>query len=224
MIYNFNEWKVPIIQEPNELMKKLKEFNLIEKKITSIRCIGLCYDLTEDGIEDRAYNYYENKNVENLYEISNYDSIPLDTLFSRSIQIDEPIIFYFDNGDRLEIDYSEASSLKIGKNSLPKDIQYGTNMPNVNMNILFSNCINKEIIGFEVSMSDELSDDFTGSHGISEPENQMSYISSFTIKLDGWISIKLNNFFDYGSVWGEGYNKAEENITWEELKKRNKNI
>ncbi len=224
MEYNFNKWNVPIIQEPNELMKKLKEFNLIGKKITNIRCVGLCYDLTEDDIEDEAYNYYRNKNVENLAEISTYENIPLDTLLLRSVQIDEPIIFYFDNGDRLEVDYSEASSLKIGKNSLPKNIQYGTNIPNADMNIVFSNCLNKKIIGFEVSMSDELLDDFTGSHGIQEPENQMSYISSFEIKLEDWISIKFNNFFDYGRVYIESAFESEKKITWEELKKGIKNI
>ena len=224
MKFVFNKWEVPIIQEPNQLMKKLKEFNLIGRKITNIKYVGLCYNLKEDDIVGEVYSYYKNKNIENLKEISTYENIPLDTLICRSAQIDEPIIFYLDNGDRLEVDYSEASSLKIGKNSLPKDIQYGINMSNVNMNVLFSNCINKKIMGFEVCMSDELSDDFTGSYGIPEPVNQISYISSFEIKLDDWIGIRLSNFFDYGRVYVESTIESEEKITWQELKKGIKNI
>ena len=105
----------------------------------------------------------------------------MDTPFIRYIEIDEPIIFFFDNGDRLEVDFSEASSLKIGKNSLPENIEFSVNHPNADMNIIFSNCLQKEIKGFEVIMSDELYSDYTGSQGIPEPQNQNSYISKFRI-------------------------------------------
>ena len=218
MDYRFAKWDVQIIQEPNELMKELKKLNLIGKKIKSIRCVGLCYNLREDIIEEKTYEYYEKRQVSKLDEISEYNNIPADTPFLRYVQIDEPIIFYFEDGDRLEIDFSEGSSLKLGKNSLPEDIEFGTNYPNIDANVIFSNCIGKEISYFEVSMSSELISEFTGSRGIEKPINQDSYISSFRIYLTEWIYIEFNSFFDYGEVAiYEEYKESQ--ILWKDLKK-----
>ena len=216
--YDFDSWDVPIIQEPEELMAKLKEFEVKGRKIEAIKCIGLCYNLTEDNIEDEAYTYYKEHGSENFEIKSNYENIPLDTPYIRCVEIDEPIIIYLDNGDRLEIDYDEASSLKIGKNTLPEDLQFGINPPNADVNSIFSNCLQKSIIGFKVEMSDELYDDFTYSHGISEPINQKSYISNFKIYLEDNLHIEFSSFYDYGEVEiYEGSNKST--ILWKDLKK-----
>lgn len=216
MEFSFNKWNVPLIQESNELMERLKELDIKGKNITSIRCVGLCYNLSEDMIEDQAYAYYEKEKIENYEELSNYENILPDTPFTRYVEIDEPIIIYFDNGDRLEIDFSEASSLKIGKNSLPENVKFSTNAPNADINIVFSNCIGKEIKGFEVIMSDELYSDYTGSQGIPEPKNQDSYISMFRILLEEDVYIEFNSFFDYGEVAVFQYGKSE--ILWKDLK------
>ena len=221
MEFNFREWNVPLIQEPNELMKRLKELGIKGKKIKSIRCVGLCYNLSEDMIEDHAYGYYEKEKIENYEELSNYENILPDTPFTRYVEIDEPIIIYFDNGDRLEIDFSEASNVKIGKNTLPEDIDFLLNGPNADMNIVFSNCIGGTIKGFEVIMSDELYSDYTGSLGTKEPGIQSSYILQFRILLEEGAYMEFNNFYDYGEVTVYQYGKSE--VLWKDLKNGIKN-
>ncbi len=223
MKFDFNKWSVPLIQEPNDLMQKLKELNIIGRKIVKIRCVGLCYNLREDHIEDSAYSYYEEKNVENLQEISDYDKIPNTTMFSRHVEIDEPIIFYLDNGDRLEIDYSDGSSLKIGKNSLPENIECGLNLPNADINVVFSNCLGEEIKAFEVCMTNHLIDEFTSSWGIPYPAEQNSYISGFKIHLSDYIYLEFHSFYDYGEVVVKEGRDKDTTITWAELKKGIKN-
>ena len=221
--YNFSSWDVPIIQKPEELMTKLKELEVKGRKIKAIKCIGLCYNLSEDNIEDVAYEYYKENGSEDFERKLDYKNIPLDTPYIRYVEIDEPIIIYLDNGDRLEIDYSEASSLKIGKNTLPKDLQFGINPPNADVNIIFSNCLEKSIIGYKIETSDELYDDFTGSHGISMPVNQKSYISNFKIYLEDNLYIEFSSFYDYGEVEiYEGSNNST--IIWKDLKKGIKDI
>lgn len=223
MEFNFNKWNVPLIQEPNELLQKLKELNIIGRKIVKIKCVGLCYNFTEDSIEDSAYSFYQEKNIENLQEISDYDNIPNTTMFYRYVRIDEPIVFYFDNGDRLEVDYCEASSLKIGKNSLPEDIECGINLPNTDMNVVFSNCLEKEIKGFEVCMTDYLIDEFTASWGMPMPEKQNAYITSLKINLNDGIYLNFYSFYDYGEVEVKQRKNEDAKISWEELKKGIKN-
>ena len=48
MEYHFNDWNVELIQEPNKLLERIKEFNLKGKKIKSINIIGHCYDVIEN--------------------------------------------------------------------------------------------------------------------------------------------------------------------------------
>ena len=141
--------------------------------------------------------------------------------FKRIIEIDEPIIITFEDDDRLEIDYSEGSSIKIGLNSLPENVESKGFINNLDGNVMFSNCIGKTVIGFQVSMQDdyELTWDFTGSYGIELPENQDAYISEFRILLSNSVSIVFKNFYDYGHVWTEDWMVDVSTIKWEELKK-----
>ena len=202
-------------------MKTLKSFNLKGKTIKNIRLVGMCYNLDEDGATDVAYKYYLNKKVEvDELSCSTYDTIPNEVEFNRYAQIDEPIIIEFDDGDKLEIDYSEASSLKIGLNSLPENIQYGCNIDNVDGNILFSDCIGEQIIGYEVLMQDEfeLTYTYTGSHGITNPINQKSYISGFKILLTNCLELHFNSWYDYGEVIVVIRPNDYSKITWKELK------
>ena len=83
MEFNFREWNVPLIQEPNELMKKLKELNIKGKKIISIRCVGLCYNLGEDRLEDKAYGYYEEITLEELLNRTSFQAYKNMPLFIR---------------------------------------------------------------------------------------------------------------------------------------------
>ncbi|MDD4795876.1 MAG: hypothetical protein PHG03_04910 [Bacilli bacterium] len=112
--YSFLDWNVELIQKPSELMQKFKSLDIKNKTITNIRCVGLCYNLREDMLEEDGYNYYETKNNKDFETLSNYSNFLLDTPFSRHAEIDEVIILELDNKERFEIDFSEASSIKIG--------------------------------------------------------------------------------------------------------------
>lgn len=214
MEFVYNEWKADLIQEPSVLLKKLKEFNIKGKIIKDIRILGNVFDLI-DGLEEEIYKKTENQHDSDLGNFKD------DYEFKRIIEIDEPIIITFEDNDRLEIDYSEGSSVKIGLNTLPENIESKKFVNNLDGNVIFSNCIGKKIIGFQVSMQDdyELTWDFTGSYGIDLPENQEAYISEFRILLSDAVSIVFKNFYDYGHVWTEDWMVDVSTIKWEELKK-----
>lgn len=212
MEYHFNKWDVQLIQEPTVLLNKLKGFNLTGRKIKSINIVGHCYDVV-GTLEEIIYNKFgdEESNVENFKD---------DYEFDRIIEYDDPIIIEFDDGDRFEIDYGEGSSLKIGLNSLPKNIRCRGNSKSLDGNIMFSNLIGQEIRGFEIGMQDdfELTYDFTGSFGIELPENQKAYISFLKIILTNGLKIYFSNDFDYGVMLVQEWNETTK-IKWGELKK-----
>ena len=194
MEYIYMEWNVDLIQNPNVLMRILKELNIKDKKIKAFKYLG------------NAYNF---KNVLTLKKRD----------YARYLEIDNLFIIEFTDGSRLEIDYSEGSTLKLGINSLPKDIKSSLSN-NVDVNVLFSNCLNEKIIGFNVEMTDSIDNiDFTGSYGIELDENQDSYIKSFSIILTNDIMITFSNYYDYGCININDYNYNQTKINYDELKK-----
>lgn len=211
--YDFKKWDVKLIQEPNELLETLKNFNIKNKVIKSIKLIGIAFNF-EDDLEEEIYNKI---NDEELSKIENFKD---EYEFFRSIHIDEPIIIEFEDGDKLEIDYSECGSLKIGLNSLPEKLESRRRKPNVDLNVLFSNCIGEKLRGYEVTISDdfELNHDFTWSYDIEEPNNQKTFIAKLSLVLTNNVVINISSFVDFGVVWisttwGDYYN-----IKWKELK------
>ena len=201
MKFDFSKWNVKLIQNPFELMIELNRLNVKYKPIKSIRLVGYAFAL-EDIIDP--------------YDLDGNIVVFDDDEFVKYVEIDEPFIIEFEGGDCLEIDYSEGSSIKVGLNSLPKDIE--TNIgKNVDGNVFFSECIGKEIIGYAVEMEDGPLDwYFTSSSDISIDYNQDLYISKFRIVLTKNLSLEFESWHDFGHVALLKYN-SDMKITRKEI-------
>lgn len=114
---------------------------------------------------------------------------------SNNVEIDQPFVIVLSDGRYLEIDYSEASSIKIGIDSLPKDLIYN----NCEIAVIFKNAIHQKIIDVKVQTNNEEPLDFTGSHGIEEPK-YAPYIDSLLLVLSNQSAIRFTNLYDYGEV------------------------
>ncbi len=203
MVFDYNKWDVELIQDPYRLMKKLKELDLKGKTIQSIRITSFVSNLCGESLHPDEYDFIKNDTKEK---------------YDRTIEIESPVIISFTNGDRLEIDFSEGSSVKIGKNSLPKDMIFYS-QDQLDGNIFFSNCIGEKLLGFAVEMEDgELDWDFTGSFGIELDDDQELFISKFRLVLSNNMSILFNSCYDYGDVTALKYGNVSK-ITKEELLK-----
>lgn len=175
--YSFENWNVDLIQKPEILEKKLSEMQLVGKKIKNIRSVGALYDMEYICLE----------------ESEDDDSI------KEMIKIDEPIVITFEDNERLEIDFSETSSLKIGINALPQHISWGINPCNVDLNVFFQQLIGKIIEKIEVTASLDYSGNFTKSYEIPEPK-AAPYINEIIFYLENNYKMVFNSNFDYGEV------------------------
>ena len=214
-IYFFWEWSAPILQTHDEVIAKIKELKLQGRVIKGFYAIGMGYNWTEDNIGETIYNALERKiNDGQISSDGPFSFLPEGVYISRYAEIDEPFLIAFEDGDILGIDYSEGSSVRMEMNTIPKDIQFGTNRRTFHPNVLFESLIGKEIVAVEVTTSTEC-DDFTGSHGI-ELDEQDSYLTKISIvcrKDREWEREKLqfSSFYDYGMVTLTDY--AGETIT-----------
>ena len=204
--FSYWEWSAPILQTHDEIISKISELNLIGRKIKDVRCIGMAYNWCDYEIDDRIYRKLEDMTPEQRSALPNpCPYLPEGLYLSRWIEIDEPFLIEFEDGDILGIDYSEGSSVRMELNTIPKNISFGTNQPTIYANKLFEDIIGKEISSIEVTISTK-EPEFTGSHGLTL-DAQSVYVVGLCMRYRekgdmNYIpdSLYFSSYADYGIV------------------------
>ena len=160
--FDRNEWSAPYMVSFQEIKKRIEGFNLIGREIKDIRVIGLSYMHRKDWVEEATYNYLEKKGLseQEIQEVSDYENIDEETPMLRYMEIDEPIMFWFEDGDHFEIVTEVEPEYRMSMNSIPWWIDAGINYPNADASIIFSPCIGCKIerIEFDTSVVSEYVD------------------------------------------------------------------
>ena len=139
-----------------------------------------------------------------------------DFTIPRWVQIDDPFIVLFEDGDQLEGDFSEGSSVALNKNIIPRDIIPIGTWRNFNGEKYFSPCIGKKLLGIDVKVTSEMPT-FTGSRGMTLDENAREYIMYFDLLLEGNVKIRFEPDYDYGDVTLLNGDDAPIEITFREM-------
>lgn len=180
-VFSYWEWSAPILQTHNEIIAKLKELKLEGRTIKNIRCVGMAYNWRDDDIADSIYNVLDRMTPKQRCDLPNSKAfLPEGVYLLRWIEIDEPLLIEFEDGDVLAIDYSEGSSVRIDMNTIPNNITFGTNSPTIHTDKLFGDIIGKQIVAVDITTS-TVSPDFTASHGLHLDE-QEAYIVGLYIR------------------------------------------
>lgn len=150
--FSWREWSAPEFTSAAELREYLDSLNLVGRKIKELKMIGYSYMHTRDWVEESAYCHYKSllDDKSEIARLSDYDNIDPDLLYDRYAQIDEPLLIRFEDEDRLEIICPVEGKTQVSMNHIPWWIDAGTNLPNEDANILFSDCIGQTIAKVEV--------------------------------------------------------------------------
>lgn len=194
--FSFWEWSAPVLQKPEEAMEKIQELQLVGRIVRDIRAIGMGYGWSGDDPDHLIPRAARYAGKERLYSALGLP-LPKCYRFERSVEIDEPILIAFEDGDILGIDFSEGSSVRMELNTIPWDIRPGINRKNFHANRLFADLIGNPITAVELSVT-TAEPDFTGSFGIDLQE-QAAYIQQMDLCYGQGI-LRFSPFFDYGVV------------------------
>ena len=143
-------WSAPCLEDPAKIRELLDSFHLVGRRIKKLRLIGLNYTLVRDRIEDAVYGNLAGLPEEERQAKSDYKNIASNTLFPRSAQIDEPLLIMFEDEEVFEIDTPQEPIFCMSMNRIPWWIDAGTNLPNVDADVLFSPCLGKLITDVEI--------------------------------------------------------------------------
>ena len=182
-VFSWDAWSADILQTPRELREAMNSLNLPGNIISSIKAVGYAYTLGQYEPADKDTWSSEDKAA----------------FVSRHAEIDEPLIISFSNGDRLEIDFSYGSTVRISKNCLPLNIKHCVNSNNFDAAKLFSSCLGEMIMGFEIMTTDRCPL-FSGPDRETLEEERDDYIESMYILLSNAKKLKFEAHYDYGWV------------------------
>lgn len=153
--FDRDEWSAPYMVSYPEIKARMEGFNLIGRTIKDIRAIGLSYMHRRDWVEELAYNILERKGLpeEEVRNGSDYENIDESMQMLRYMEIDEPIMFCFEDNDHFEIVTDVEPEYRMSLNKIPWWIEAGTNLPNADASIIFSPCLGTKIVRIEYDTS-----------------------------------------------------------------------
>ena len=182
-----------------------------------MRFIGLCYDHTREMIEEHAYGVLKQSDVEDWQNQSESENIPPDLPFDRAVEIDEPLLIAFEDGDVFEIETSQDPEFRFSMNCIPWDIGAGINLPNLDANIIFAPCIGKKITAVEVNTCVTDKDPMLLGY-FDEEHSQRELVSDIVLRLEDGNGIKIYAWFDYCEIHLIDEKKQNLTLPFQELK------
>lgn len=216
-VFSWHEWSAPTMVSPVEIRELLSSFKLEGRKVRRLKIVGMAYNLSRVWIENRAYMFHSELEEEERQKRSQYDNIASEVSFCRYVEIDEPLMIEFDDGDRFEIETPQEPEFSISMNCIPWDIEAGTNDQNVDANIIFAPCIGKTVISADVETYMTDKDPMFG-FPFDEKHSKKELVSSVILSFEDGSDIRIAGWTDYCTVAlfnGEGEN---DEILFGELK------
>lgn len=131
-------WSAPILETPEEVYEFVRSNEIIGRKIAEVKAIGLVYNLNLDYYEDAVLNALDQLNDAQKSIIDDEKLFPENLFICRWMEIDEPLLIKFEDGDILAVDFSYGDGIRMSLNDIPWDIEAGINSPNIDADKLFS--------------------------------------------------------------------------------------
>jgi len=218
-IYDPERWSAGLLQMPEEVVTFFKNTQIAGRKIQHIYTVGPAYNLSKEWIQNFAIAIASKHNEENPENPIPplIECIPADSVFSRFILLDQPLIIEFDSGDRFEILFSRCSEVRMSINKLPKELRAPNALPNVDCDILFSDIIDKRILRISVGRRKDVPEDWPEPHG-EDWKEQDTLISYIMFETDGDAALVFEPYKETGRVYLIGRDKKIRAIHYGDLR------
>ncbi len=215
--FNAKEWSAPVMSDPEEIRDRLDSMDLVGRKIETLRFVGMDYIHTQDHLEEYAYNSLSQLEEDERQRLSDYDLIDSGVLLGRCAEIDEPLQIGFEDKDSFEIDTPQDPEFRFSLNYIPWHICEGTNLRNVDADMLFSPCIGKTIKSVEVETRQAEKDPMYGNY-LKEDHSPRELAAAVVFVLQDDSRLRISPHWDFCHVALYDRNEQMEEITFGELK------
>lgn len=217
--YSSKEWSAKTLIKPEEIQHALSLLHLEGRKIKWMKFIGLCYNLRRDCLEDCVYNYYDQRggmDEEEMQRKSDYENIDPQFQFSRWVEIDEPLLIEFEDGDCFEIKTPFAGEYRFSMNKIPWGIHAGINLPNAEAGTLLAPARGKTIVAVELDKGTKESHPAYFEDMLVGDLDE--YVAGIILRLEDGSGLRIYGNIDFTWVESINSNNEPEVISFSELK------
>ena len=192
--YDGDSWSAPILQMPEELTRFFSNTSIAGRRIQHIFSVGPAYNMSQEWMQNFAIALSQQEGDSDHYIPPLIEFIPPETVFSRLILVDHPIIIQFDTGDRLEVLFAHGGEVRVSINALPLSLEAANGARNVNLDLMFSEVIGQRISGIQVGRRKELPEDWEPPHGEDWKEQ-------FVVWDNCWGTGNLTRDYHFGELY-----------------------
>lgn len=217
-IFSWEEWSADILSDPVEIRAQMDSFAFVGRTIKQMQMIGLSYEHQRYSVVSTAYGQLMHLPEEERWCRSSYHNIDDEIVFNRYTEIDEPFMIEFEDGDVFEIDIPQEEEFRMSMNRIPWDIENSVNAPNLDAEVLFSNCIGRTIVQVELNPV-ILNHDSSDFHSFNEPPYEREFISNITLRLDDGTALRFCGVDDFCAISHIDADDEVLTIRYGELKK-----
>lgn len=136
-LYDWHDWTFCSCHSAAEVTVFFEKADAFGKKIASVQAIGLGRNMTKDGIQSNVNDVLDR--IESPYDEQSYRAFPgpEKTLLPVEVELCEPVIVWFEDGDSLAIIPQHGATLCLGINQINEKNDDGLNHSNFNSELLF---------------------------------------------------------------------------------------
>lgn len=213
--YTYQDWKkiAKTLTSGKEVREYFSSLPLIGKTIRNIRIIGMDYFRNSFILGDWWITYCKKNNIplkvdkDEIPDV-NLALIPDNLQDKRIVEIDEPFILEFTDGQQIELDANDVNNeVTVAFNEIPSSAKADINTNNIDGNVIFSSCLGKTITAIKFLPKIP-----------KEP-----YVPCIVFVLNDNTEIQIEGYLDFCNV---SHNKTDSKgkdsiipISWGELKK-----
>ena len=214
--YDGDSWSAPILQMPEELTRFFSNTSIAGRRIQHIFSVGPAYNMSQEWMQNFAIALSQQEGDNDHFIPPLIEFIPPETVFSRLILVDHPIIIQFDTGDRLEILFAHGGEVRVSINALPLSLEAANGARNINLDLMFSEVIGQRISGIQIGRRKELPEDWEPPHG-EDWKEQDALIAYILFETTGEAGLAFEPYKETGRVFLLGRDRKIRPITWGQL-------
>lgn len=215
--YDSDEWSAPILQMPEEVFRFFQNTGIAGRRIQHIYSVGPAYNMSQEWMQNFAIALSKQEGEKDNFIPPLIEFIPEETVFSRLILVDQPVIIQFDTGDQLDILFAHGGEVRVGINTLPLDLEARNGKRNINLDQMFSEVIGRQIRGVQIGRRKELPEDWEPPHG-EEWKDQDALIAFILFETTGESALAFEPYKETGRVFLIGRDRKIRPIRYGELR------
>lgn len=211
--FRLEHWTAESYFTADEICSVLNSFHLVGREIWDLRTSSFDFFHRAEDILNEVGRYVQGEDENSRRNVSAYAYLPKNVKLERKMEIDEPLVIEFKDGDTFEIDIDMNPSYYLSMNRIPESV-FGNTGDGVDPSDMFSDIIGKKIVAVELKTK---TCDTHPCYG-DKLEHPTEIVTAIDLRFANGSCLRLSGFYDYLEVQSLDRYGEIKNASWESIR------